>query len=244
MINAFKHLTSAQEVFMKQYLSRERKSENILTKYNNILAEYIDLFNSLEVSNDEKLSLLTSEMEKATSNERASTDPSLKFFYREKQRVIALLTRCIQQQNQSSLEEISNQLSEEYLLSAIPSSVEFTTKFSEDHILRKINSLLHGVDFRSSNRNRNSELIAAIVSGKISQKEAIELRALLEAIAHGITNVSPETSYSLCMPRYLLELAASATSGNHIALAQLYKDENFSISAFKTLQSQNPEENE
>lgn len=244
MINAFKHLTSAKEVFMKQYLSRERKSENILTKYKNMLAEYIDLFNSLEVSNDEKLSLLTSEMEKATSNERESTDPSLKLFYREKQRVISLLTRCIQQQNLLSLEEISNQLSDEYLLSAVPRSVEFTTKFSEDHILRKINSLLHGVDFRSSNRNRNSELIAAIVSGKISQKEAIELRALLEAIAHGITNVSPETSYSLCMPRYLLELAASATSGNHIALAKLYNDENFSISAFKTLQLQNPEENE
>ena len=129
-------------------------------------------------------------------------------------------------------------------MSAVPRSVEFTTKFSEDHILRKINSLLHGVDFRSSIRNRYSELIAAIVSGKISQKEAIELRALLEAIAHGITNVSPETSYSLCMPRYLLELAASATSGNHIALAKLYNDENFSISAFKTLQLQNPEENE
>ncbi len=198
------------KVFLKRVSEKEKDLESNIGKEGIIdetLKLYINLFVELRFDRKSAQKLLGQQMHEAKAKEESSTDERLRDYYKRKQRVIAMLPKRLE-------------LDKLYIDSITP-AIKFAEQAPEEDILQKLHSLSHGVVLFDTNKNRLRELVAKIQSGEISPEEAVKLRALLEVIANGITNVSKNTSTSLSMPRYLLKEAVLTTIGDPTAQSEL-----------------------
>jgi hypothetical protein len=188
----------------EKYLQSNIEKEGIIDE---TLKSYIDLFVGLNLDNKSMKKLLGQQLHEAMDKEKSSTDKRIKEYYRRKQDIIAILPKRLE-------------LDKLYTDSITP-AINFTEQTPEKDILKRLHSLSHGVVLSRTNKHREKQLYEKIQSGEISLEEAVILRALLEVIANGITNVSRETSSSLSMPRYLLRESVRASIGDPFAQAEL-----------------------